>query len=233
MVEDAMLDEWDEALLMKYVDGECGFFGRRRAASLLKRNVHAKRFVHELRFCCKKGCEGLMPKEEPELWGRISARIAQEERTAVLLGGRELRKEWSWSLASALSWSRLSWSGAAAGAAMAGLALFVVQSDFGGSGVDSNDTLSASISSSPMIEPVVAKVRESRPSITLRRSDPIEVDWVRSNGRVKVIHDRSSAGGILWVSRATSELIEAEADEPIRIIEKRVPRAYSVSGKSR
>ena len=91
----AALSWRQERLLNCYFDGECGFWGRVRASRLLARRTAAREYfdsLQQLQLVEQK----LLPMEfsvasrQCDVWDRISSRLDQEERDAILLGKRRI-----------------------------------------------------------------------------------------------------------------------------------------------
>lgn len=103
-VENADLTKAQEMLLLAYADGECRFWGRMRVQLLLsgKRRKQATDFLQQARYAGERTRSMLQADlkelaaninssaQKPDMWSRVSARIAQEERAEILLGRRKL-----------------------------------------------------------------------------------------------------------------------------------------------
>lgn len=69
-----------------------------------------------------------------------------------------------------------------------------------------------------------------------RSQDPWEVEWIRSDGRVRMIPHRAGRAPILWINRQESfgrlhgqEVHRLQDGSELRILEKTVPQAITVS----
>src|SRR5690606_36791373 len=81
------LTEREERALMRFHDGACGFFEKRRVKKLLDENRVAARFLEEMQVvgeCARIGEE--FARGDINLWDRIASRIREEERAAIFLG---------------------------------------------------------------------------------------------------------------------------------------------------
>jgi hypothetical protein len=269
--EQKPLSDYQERLIAAFLDGECSIIQRWRAVRLLKNNPLAQEYQEQLKAASRgvveamRGGEAQSAGHKPvDLWQRVSARIMQEDRAEIFLGRRRVRvKEgsaWKDSLMAPLGWGM---SGAFATAL---LALLVFRANPVGAPVGDNvaklsppsqleasgSDLSSGISPvsleqqkgpSPRLgspaaieEPVLAGVPQRAPRV-------FEVDWMKSQGRVKVIPDPAQRAAILWVQRnrpIISQPVEslqaepilditplARGRQPIRMLDDDAPLAFS------
>lgn len=206
------MNEMEETLLNRYVDNECGFFERQRARRLIDRSEEARNYIESL----KKLREGLiisLPIEKPhaDLWPRVSMRIAQEENAAVFLGERKFEERRSPFTLPSL--------GFAFGSVVTAIFLFSIwipSSQSIGSGVASSGTAS----SSPLTLASTAGEHQAEGAIPLGRpqiiNEPfqsvIDVDWMRSTGRVRILQNPEDRSAIIWV-RKKKQLGDANSSE--------------------
>lgn len=228
------LSEKQELLLMRAHDGECSFFARWQAQRLLKRNPGAVRFQNSL--------QALQPlledTEEPEntsdgeLWNKIERRIADEEHAALFLGERRFDAD-----PESREGGR-NWLLVAAPLSAAALALFFY---FDG-GVNTQAGSGTGAVARSTANTVAALDRQAVPvSVTANShfsgdSNPWEVEWIRSEGRVRMIQNSRGRVPILWINRSVAA---NQLDQPqmrgldngneIRMIQERVQSALTVN----
>lgn len=217
------LSEAEERLLTRYLDGECGFWSKRKAERLLSERAEAQAFA-DFHSAIRKSLSSveLSPKLDGALWSRIEARIAAEERAEVFLG-RRFENRFP---AQVMEFLRESFGLRVAGAvAAAALIVFVFlpgrQLSIGGT--YSKNQIESSGSASPQVvelarsgavpgtTPLMSLVsdgrRMDRPRIIEERApSTVEVDWMRSQGRVQVIQGGGNAP-ILWVKKRPRRVI--------------------------
>lgn len=197
------LSEKQELLISRFCDGECSCIGSYLAKRLVANNKAAKNFLEELQSI-KHECAHLalsQPKPPSNLWERIDARIEQEEYAARFLGERRV-EESTVSLREWLSMRHVVMGGLS-GAAIA-VALITITSR-------PSQLLTFS---APAAGPVVghqlvqpagigaSNAPMARNSFAVTRPhNPLEVDWMRANGSLKLIPDPSGSSAIIWVRR--------------------------------
>jgi hypothetical protein len=193
------LSEQQELLLSSYVDDECSFLARMRAERLIKRNENAKLFVQNLKGTSQTYRSLFSDNAtSPDLWDKISQRIDAEERAELYLGQRKpvtLPRERP-TLAHFLSKQAL--LGGISGAAVAACVLLLV----------SRPTKPGEILPVYTGGPVAAHNASafhqaslgSAPRAALSGSS-MEVDWVRSNGSLKIIQSPTDNSAIFWVRK--------------------------------
>jgi len=253
-----------ERLLQAYFDSECGAIGRWWVRRLLARRRSARAFIESLGVSAREvagsiegGADAQHGGEKVDLWNRISARIDQEERSLVFLGKREFREraQGIWRL----SWTRPVGWGLSGAVVTAGVAMLIfgqfspqAQSAFSAAG---NSPLGGSAQANLGYQPVAMDTggsglrseagtseQEVPSALSLNRRVPraLEVDWMRSHGRVRMIQDSGDRAAILWVnrdrklgssrrsnSRVPSLTPVASSQEKIRILDDDLPTAFS------
>lgn len=181
------LTETEEMLLEKFFDNETSFFERLSAKRLLARDPAAKRYFASLQSAQSAIAQAL-PLQNPSLWFRISARLHAEEKGALLLGKRELRQDNAiFGLPLPPLFSRFFVRGGFA-VALTAAAVFVVI---------------------PKTQQQPAgQVATAAPSqINIQRGIPmavpasVGVDWMRSDGRLQVMHEPSDRAPMIFVKR--------------------------------
>ncbi len=187
------LTEREELLLSRYFDGECGFLDRRRAERLLKASSPARSFLESLSAIGLECRTGAAAADTPDLWGRIEARIEAEERAALYLGERRAEAERP-------SWverirSQQAIFGGLTGAVVAAGVLLVASppADLGAPG----STPPAASFKQAAVGGVEARPASFSPS----SQSAMEVDWMRSNGSLKLIPNPSGKSATIWVRR--------------------------------
>ena len=226
MNEKGTLTRRQEELLLRYADGECGWLGRRRAEALLARDESAREFARAMQRTADEVRAAVRRESsvvEPDLWPRISMRLEQEERAAVFLGARrhetDTRRGMGWGLA----WGM---SGAVAAACIAALMIFQQSSPPSGVG--------QLVTQAPAVVPSVNLVSQHaayQPPVMLEDDAPVQVDWLRSQGRVSMIQGPTRRSAIIWVNR-NRQIYPHRRTQPgrgIRMVEDNVPVAVPVS----
>ena len=200
------LSEQQELLLSRYHDGELGFWSERKAKQLLSKSEEANQFVAELAALTGDlKATAMQPKESELLWKGIANRIEQEERNSLYLGERRAdvaeKRKAIWE-----AYPILSGLGAATAAFMLGIIFqtgyFNQNSQPTGTQIASTQPVqsvprlaSNQINNVPISLPVSTEVAR-------RQSDRrrLEIDWVKSDGRVQMI-GATEGPQIIWVRR--------------------------------
>ncbi|MEY4668353.1 MAG: hypothetical protein RL518_1052 [Pseudomonadota bacterium] len=193
------LSEQQQLLLSLYVDNECSFISRMRAEWLIKRNSFAQVFVQNLRNTSQTYRSLFSDTaSSPELWDRISQRIDVEERSALYLGERKPATEQREQPALIAWFSKQSVIGGLSGAAVAACVLMLV----------SPPTRPAEILPVYTGGPVAAHNPSAFHQASLGASaqgisagPSMEVDWMRSNGSLKIIQHPNDKSAIFWVRK--------------------------------
>ena len=230
-----MLKDHDERLLLAYLDGEAGFVGRLRARLLLRR-PEARAYVQSMQRVgteTRAWAEGRVVPEV-SLWDRVATRLDQEERAALFLGARErsaapVRLVWS---------ERLAW--AVPSAAVAALAtVFVIGTEFRvpGGFHSMAGTVRQEREQLATIEPAVLGLDAPVQPVSLRSAPaarpqtylpaPVEVRWMRSNGRVQLMQDPENRSAIIWIRTKPNQRRRGSPDPLLST--NRVPEAIPVS----
>ncbi len=227
MTSEIELPGRQEKLLQQYLDGECGFIGRKRAELLLRKNALAREFMRSLKSL-RSEARGMLAKDVPpppdRLWERVAMRLEEEERAAFFLGARRIKRE--------RSFPRISWSipGAAVAAGLA--AFFIMQQPDEKKTVASQNESYGFKEASAFPIPAVSLVSQGAsrgyqaPRI-IEETD-VEMDWLRSDGRVSVIPGPNRRGPIIWIKRERAVPYPRSGGGGIRIIEEEVPLTVQV-----
>ncbi len=242
------LVEEQELLLLRFLDGECGFFERLKAQRLLKRSNSARSFLVEMQ---EIGDDArLLASDDAftaqfgsvDLWDKISIRLEQEERAERFLGRRPAVQEERGRYAPASSL----WMAGATGALASALLLTLV---FKNTAVTSSDSFasttgaSRTLASSDVLDSnhelvnfqigsalgnnnalgnntTIRTYDGHMPSLPIttvsstgsigtspsvatsqRVTAPIEVDWMRSDGSVRMLHDSLASAPVILVKK--------------------------------
>lgn len=214
-----------EQLLQRFFDGECSLLEKQSVRKLIEQNESATDFLSELGQGSRMFRDYFKsPAAASDMWQRVLGRIEQEERAAVFLGKRtESSSSFEWrSMFAGLR--GLSLSGVAVAAA---LVLFILPNTQKSNLQPTNgfkqglDYLSASeelggaqlqaVNVGPMsVSPRVRQVSsdqylssiDSIPRLIEDRApSSVEVDWVRSHGRVNLIQDSEDRAPIIWIKK--------------------------------
>jgi hypothetical protein len=211
--ESKELSEKQQLLLSSYIDNECSLVSRLRAERLLKTNREAQLFVHHLKNTNQTYRSLATPRDtNVDLWDRIATRIEGEERAALYLGQRKPIVAADESSLVGRLLSRQVVLGGLSGAAIAATVLVLISRPTtsgeilpvyaGGSG--------AAVTSSAFHQ---ASLGAQQPHLGPRST--MEVDWMRSNGSLKIIQNPSEKSAIIWVrKRPTSPNLRAQAINP-------------------
>jgi len=143
-----------------------------------------------------------------DLWGKIETRIEQEERAALYLGQRRL-KESKPSLFERID-LRQALLGGASGAAIAA-ALLITLTTRPSEIVKFSAPHAGPVSGSGIIHQAgvgVANSNTQHPNyLTQNRAsrNPLQVDWMRANGSLRLIPDPNGSSSIIWIRRQPSQ----------------------------
>lgn len=260
--DESLLSEREERALEAYHDCECGAFGKWRVRRLLAAKPAASTYIRALASTAEEIAAGRSePGKGIDLWEKIDIRLEQEERAALFLGQRRTdesqqtwKMQWVW---------RVSWglSGALVSAAVVAVAFLqfyphdqnTQTPQAGASTIVPVAAAAGSLQYSPVaLEPSLnnqagvgnsgEESREFIPQPQLGRVPRVmEVDWMRSRGRVRMIQNTGEKTAILWIDRArqnqavvSQRPVEGlaitpvvQSREPIRMLEDDVPRAFT------
>jgi hypothetical protein len=231
---DLKLSEKQQLLLSRFSDGECGCIESMLAKRLLSRNPDAVEFCRQLdsvRECCLSKLSVTTPRgESVNLWERVNARIEQESRAELYLGRRRIEQN------RGSLWERLrtpyALAGGMSGAVLATLLLVV---GYRSPGVTTFEAPQAAPTNQfQLVRPVAMGAGSASSPTTLRipgsapRSS-LEVDWVRSQGSLKLIPDPNGSSAIIWIRRKPTSSQEQRLRPPtIRSVT--AARALSAAG---
>ena len=197
------LSEQQQLLLSSYVDNECSFISRIRAELLIKRDNAAKVFIQDLKNT-SRALQSLLSdtRTSPDLWDRISQRIDAEERAALYLGQRKPETEEMERSFLASFFSKQSVIGGLSGAAVAACVLMLISRP---------TTKPGEILPVYTGGPVAAHNRSAFHQASLGSTpqraglgSSMEVDWMRSNGSLKIIQNPDDKSAIFWVRKRST-----------------------------
>jgi len=240
------LSDRHQQLLSRYFDGECSWFGRMSAERLVRSNKSAQLFLNGL-----KDIRGFMQAPDDalgrdmeigkvDLWDKIAKRIEVEERTAVYLGNRApiaQTSERHWFGLHGLQAALGGLSGAAITAAAllilkpvgvneAGLPTISVpagsarvalnggQNGFNQVSLDNNPELGGFSGGDSRLRPRM---------LGATNRSPIEVDWVRGNGPMKLIQNPEERTTIIWVRRRQNQIRDARSSNSVQTLSRARP----------
>jgi hypothetical protein len=203
------LSEQQELLLSRYYDGEISIIDRVRAKRLLRTNAGAAEFFAELQSLTSHAqatatntATTTTTKPPCDLWERISARIDSEEKAALYLGKRPsvAAPEREGFIASILSSHTLvgGFSGAAVAAAL--LLLFSPLSSSKNIPIITVNS-STTTNGSSVFKQVGLENEGASLSRHTQPATPMELDWMRANGTLRLIPSPHSPAGIIWINR--------------------------------
>lgn len=162
----------------------------------------------------KRVLKSCMADDSVDLWSKIERRIDAEERAAIFLGKRSAGEQ-----SRVPFLSRFFWGGAGALAA-ACLVLFISTGPTQETSVPANQTRAA-IERAPGIQTVALN---SAPMGAPQKA--IELDWIRSAGRVRMIPYAEEELPVIWISQGNQG-----NSSGIRMIEDSVPQTFTVSNR--
>ena len=215
------LSETEEMLLVKYIDGECGVVGRYRSRRLIATNEEAKEFVDSLNSVSeqiKQLGEKRVDSVKLDIWDRVERRIDAEERIEFYHGQRQLELEktnkrsfwpqvaWglSGSLVTACAATVIFYRAANSGPAQTG-------DEFASRFQKSLEALDAQTGPDGLARNVSLPLTPRR-DLGRSSSRPIEVDWMRSDGRVHMIQNPDERSAIIWVKRKNRSFVAVDED---------------------
>ncbi len=218
---------------MKFADGECGFLERSRAERMLQGSPQARAFLETIKTVSSETQSELRREVgSVDLWARVSQRIESEEHAALFLGKREVpAASWHSRLG---DWVANRWtlgiSGAAVTAAIAFLAIVPASlNKFAPSGV--SDRMVS------MVRGVSLDVKEGsrphgRPQV-LEDDGPnvVEVDWMRSDGRVRMMPSPSRRSTIIWVKKRGPEQTARQGVPTPSLVDQFKPFSLAAPGR--
>ena len=195
------LNDKQIALIEKWYDHECGLLETFKVRRLLSSNDQAQKYLQSLRQS-KVVLEKVAKSRPVDLWGAVKTRIDVEERAAVLLGKRSLKQP-------VFSLERDFFIGRAPALVFAVAAFAVVMGLYftrsGNAPVAiGNMAREESIGANKIDVALTSKTSDNftRPEIIPDRFPPsVEVDWVRSRGRVHMLPDGDQGSTIIWIKK--------------------------------
>lgn len=213
--------------LQKYIDGEsstiCKFFTKR----LIERNEEAKEFVDSmLNLSLGIKQSQIKPRvNSDELWNKISLRLDQEEKARFYLGERRsgaVEKSGFKNL-----FVNPYFTGASVALASFFLGIIIKSqavpnvTDVASSTIKRYSDFSSNI---PSLQSV--NYGNSRPT-TRAISPEIDIDWVKSDGHVRLLSSPNGANNIIWVKRRSAPIYirKKPIKNPggVKIIEEQIP----------
>ncbi len=232
--EGVEISERDELLLCRYFDGEAGLWSRFRAKRIISHSAAAQEFYGSLDKIkgVVSANSGAQTDDVADLWDKISARLDSEERAAFYLGERhnssheQNRSYWHNFISSQALWGGL--SGAATTALVllfvaarpnSDSSLAAVQGDLRSSPqngfrqialgnpmsfIDNGGRQSSLLHQARSMTIRDRDALSARPRMLTERSSSMEVDWMRSNGPLKLIQNPSEQSTIIWVKRRST-----------------------------
>lgn len=197
--ESKQLSEPQQLLLSSYVDNQCSFVARMRAERLIRQSEHARLFIESLKKTSQTYRSLFSaPTPSPDLWDKINARINAEERAALYLGHHKPVATPNEGSFVSHFFSKQALFGGLSGAAIAACVLVLI----------SRPTKSGEIIPVYTGGPVAAKNASAfhqaflgAPQREVAPGSSMEVDWMRSNGSLKIIQSPNDKSAILWVRR--------------------------------
>jgi hypothetical protein len=188
------ISEQQELLLMKLYDGECNWLEKRRATSLVSQSLAARHYFANL----EKNSNSLsewgkeFTRNPVDLWDKIKARISQEERLESVSTGASGIGVFA-SLLQNIWISRIGWS--MSGAFVTALAGWMVVR------APTSSTYDVRSASSVDSIPLVINASEGEPMPMRSFHSKLELDWLRSTGKLSMIQDPAQRTTMLWVKR--------------------------------
>jgi len=170
-----------------------------RAERLIRQSEHARLFVESLKKT-SQAYRSLFstPTASPDLWDKINTRINAEERAALYLGQRKPVATANEGSFASHFFSKQALFGGLSGAAIAACVLVLI----------SRPTKSGEIIPVYTGGPVAAQNASAfhqaslgAPQREVAPGSSMEVDWMRSNGSLKIIQSPNDKSAILWVRR--------------------------------
>jgi hypothetical protein len=220
--ENELLREFEERILVRYFDNEAAWWERLWAKRLISTRPSARAFMDTMRTIgeiARNGRAGILARnpEPVDLWGRIKNRIEAEEKAAIFLGQRSaprVGESLGAKIAGFFSVDHLIWGGSGALVA-ASVLFFVLQRPLPPPTVAMHRAGHVQLAEN---NGNIRRVSQARPSV--RRSLPdeqlyseplkilepdvpntVEVDWMRSSGRVRMMHEPGEGSTLIWVKR--------------------------------
>ena len=235
-MDDKKLTQEQETLLSRYHDGECNWLTALQAKRLIARSVAASNFLVGLAKIaeCAKAQPFKSEIDSNALWHKVRMRIEQEERSAVFLGNRQ-------AAATQRPADRrthgLAW-GMSGGLVAAGLVFMMVRNP-APQPVRANQEADLTTEVAPQIADLSAPIQVNTvqyggaPTARSFAAPPafsedqlgqvVEVDWMRSDGSLRLLQDPSEKSAIIWVKRRPKreQIFEGPNKNGVRILNEK------------
>lgn len=197
--EPTKLTEKQELLLSAYADNECSFISRILAERLLKNNSNAQAFLTHLRSSSTLFKNHASSQDMTvDLWDRIANRIDAEEKAAFYLGQRRPQVTDERTSVWARLQTRHAALGGLSGAAIAAMVLVLV----------ARPSKPGEILPVYTGGPVAAQNSSAFHQASFGAGNgnvsprsPMEVDWMRGNGSVRLIPNPNGQSATIWVRK--------------------------------
>ena len=246
-----LLSEQEEQLLVRYFDGESSWWESRKAKKLVGGQEAARAFMHTLEVISEiaknESCAQVKAASTVDLWSRINARIEEEERAALYLGKRRTVDEPQ--RRRFFSRDHFTW-GISGGVVTACVTYFLVVGMVGTvdtttskGGLALNNSARSGYNQASYHPSRIAARRaphayevpipESGGSASIPSA--VEVDWVRSQGRVRMIQEPGDRSAIIWVKRHDNPTFvgSSQGGMPLVVYQDRAPQSIPVVNLSR
>ena len=200
------LTEHEEKLILRYLDRQANLIDKFKIKRLLSKNAAAGEYLGTMKNLGEKlraDAHSLsFQSTRVDLWNRISNRIDQEQRAELFLGRRQATSVRPNAFHNLFSRPLYVGAGAFATAAVMLLIVPMLRTTGGGTtlGVNPEQMASRIQLSTPAVN-LVSTGRERPRIIEEGVPTSMEVDWMRSNGRVRVIQDPTDSSAIIWVKK--------------------------------
>ncbi|MCB0335330.1 MAG: hypothetical protein KDD62_03470 [Bdellovibrionales bacterium] len=224
------LSSRNERLLQRYYDADRSLFVSLMARYLLGSSKEANLFLKSLEE--QSVLLRMWAKEQEssvECWDIIEQRIAQEEHAQIFLGERKVVP------VRRLSVSPFAWS--LSGAVVSAVFVFGIMSSFAPTGVGFDPQAALNNEMRPVVAqanpelasiPIVARGAEPDLPVRLVSTAPqpseVEVDWLLSDGSVRMIQGSRGEVPIIWIKRKRSI-----PGSPSESAPRRIPQAVVVN----
>lgn len=230
------ISEREELLVLKFLDGECSWLERRKASKLLRRSAQAQQFLESMRAIVDDTRLKVSTDEVGrvhgtiDLWERIADRIEQEEHAEFFLGARRSSGVQDRANQSSWQWIFSSFLGGSVVAAAVMLVIFAPAAFQPESGTN----VQQPAASSNRIVPAIQTVSSGYDGYSAGRqslSPSVEVDWMRSDGKIRVYDQPESDNPVIWIERQPS--VNSRISRIRRTLDRRlrVQDALSSSGE--
>ncbi|MGI6523981.1 MAG: hypothetical protein ACOX2O_01600 [Bdellovibrionota bacterium] len=206
--EDFELTDKQKVLLQRFFDDECVFLTKWAARKLIRNNESARSYIADLQRVNSALCrdfEDVEKNYKVDLWEGVARRIEQENRAAIFLGERKEGTE-------KRQVSNFWWSFSGVTVTMAaGVVSFMLASQPTPPSFEQDHSPNQpQLFSTPLngAAPNIANVSFGDTSdnsfqrpLHFADDSAVEVDWIKSDGRVSLIRGRSPKSSIIWIKR--------------------------------